>query len=91
MMVQTMFKLLINGKGLIFYFAPRLKARNLCLLTKEEMPCYARDERMSTLKFTKLQNLTFAKKCRKIIKKKERIMLFRKISDFCLKIAFEKA
>jgi len=41
--------------------------------------------------FTKLQNLTFAKKCRKIIKKKERIMLFRKISDFCLKITFEKA
>jgi len=41
--------------------------------------------------FAKLQNLTFAKKCRKIIKKKERIMLFGNISDFCLKIAFEKA
>jgi hypothetical protein len=38
-----------------------------------------------------LQNLTFAKKYRKIIKKKERKMLFGNISDFCLKITFEKA
>jgi len=29
MMVQTMFKLLINGKGLIFYFAPRRQPRGL--------------------------------------------------------------
>jgi hypothetical protein len=41
--------------------------------------------------FTRLQNLTFIKKCRKIIKKKERKMLFGNISDFCLKITFEKA
>jgi len=41
--------------------------------------------------FAKLQNLTFAKKYRKIIKKKERKMLLGNISDFCLKIAFEKA
>jgi hypothetical protein len=41
--------------------------------------------------FTRLQNLTFAKKYRKIIKKREREILFENISDFCLKIAFEKA
>jgi hypothetical protein len=91
MMVQTMFKLLISGKGLIFYFATRLKARNLCLLTQEGVPCYARQDRMVPLKLTRLQNLTFVKKYRKIIKKKERIMVFGNISDFCLKITFEKA
>jgi hypothetical protein len=90
-MVQTVFKLLINGKGLIFYFAPRRKARGFRLLTKEGVPCYARQDRMVPLKLTRLQNLTFTKKYRKIIKKKERMMLFGNISDFCLKITFEKA
>jgi len=46
---------------------------------------------MVPLKLAKLQNLTFVKKYRKIIKKKERVILFGNISDFCLKIAFEKA
>ena len=41
--------------------------------------------------FARLQNLSFVKKYRKIIKKKERKMLFGNISDFCLKITFEKA
>jgi hypothetical protein len=91
MMVQTVFKLLINGKGLIFYFAPRRKARGFRLLTKGGVPCYARYDWMGPLKLTRLQNLTFVKKYRKIIKKKERKMLFGNISDFCLKIAFEKA
>jgi hypothetical protein len=91
MMVQTVFKLLINGKGLIFYFAPRRKARGFRLLTKEGVPCYARQDRMGPLKLTRLQNLSFIKKYRKIIKMKERIMLFGNISDFCLKITFEKA
>ncbi len=90
-MVQTVFKMLINGKGLIFYFAPRRKARGFRLLTKEDVPCYARHDKMVPLKLTKLQNLTFAKKYRKIIKKKERIMLFGNVSGFCLKITFEKA
>jgi hypothetical protein len=48
-------------------------------------------DRMVPLKLARLQNLSFVKKCRKIIKKKERKMLFANISDFCLKIAFEKA
>jgi hypothetical protein len=38
-----------------------------------------------------LQNLTFIKKYRKTIKKKEKMMLSGNISDFCLKITFEKA
>jgi hypothetical protein len=83
--------LLINGKGLIFYFDPRRKARGFRLLTKEGVPRYARQDRMVPLKLTRLQNLTFAKKYRKIIKKKERMMLFGNISDFCLKITFERA
>jgi len=41
--------------------------------------------------FTKLQNLTFIKKYRKTIKKKERTILLVNISDFCLKITYEKA
>jgi hypothetical protein len=41
--------------------------------------------------FARLQNSTFAKKYRKIIKKKERIMLFGNVSGFCLKITYEKA
>jgi hypothetical protein len=42
--------------------------------------------------FTMLQNLSFAKKkYLKTIKKKERMMLSGNISDFCLKITFEKA
>ena len=92
MMVQTVFKLVINGKGLSFYFAPRLKARGFRLLTKEKnaLAC-ARHDRMGPLKLARLQNLSFAKKYRKIIKKKERVILFGNISDFCLKIAFEKA
>jgi hypothetical protein len=92
MMLQTMFKLFINGKGLIFYFAPRRKARGFRLLTKEEMPWLALGIReWAPLIFYFFQNLTFIKKYRKIIKKKERVMLFGNISNFCLKIAFEKA
>jgi hypothetical protein len=91
MMVQTVFKLLINGKGLIFYFAPRRKARGFRLLTKEGVPCYARQDRMGPLKLTKLQNLTFAKKYRKTIKTKERTILFGNVSGFCLKITFKRA
>jgi hypothetical protein len=43
--VQTIFKLLITIKGLILYFAPRRKARNLHLMTKEVMPRYVRDDK----------------------------------------------
>jgi hypothetical protein len=43
------------------------------------------------LMFTMLQNLLFAKKYRKTIKKKQRTILSGNISDFCLKITFEKA
>jgi len=38
-----------------------------------------------------LQNLSFVKKIPKKIKKKEKMMLSVNISDFCLKITFEKA
>ena len=40
------------------------------------------------LMFTMLQNLLFAKKYRKTIKKKQRTILSGNISDFCLKITF---
>jgi len=43
------------------------------------------------LMYTVLKNLLFAKKYRKTIKKKEKMMLSGNISDFCLKITFEKA
>jgi hypothetical protein len=72
MMVQTVFKMLINGKGLIFYFAPRRKARGFRLLTKEGVPCYARHDRMDPLKLTKLQNLSFIKKYQKNNKKERK-------------------
>jgi len=92
MMVQTVFKLLINGKGLIFYFLPRRKLRKFHFLTKAEMPWLALGIReWAPLIFYFFQNLSFAKKCRKIIKKKERTILLGNISDFCLKITFEKA
>ena len=41
--------------------------------------------------FTMLQNLLFAKKYQKTIKKRQRTILSGNISDFCLKITFEKA
>jgi hypothetical protein len=77
--------------SLSFFVAPRRKARGFRLLTKEGVPCYAGHDRMVPLKLARLHDLTFIKKYRKIIKKKERKMLFGNISDFCLKITFKKA